>query len=370
MTGDNHRFEECWEARILDGLVCQWEFECYEIPRALRNRMQKPLFVLKDFANRLGCWTPEKREIALSRRLLAEYSWCDVCEVLRHEMAHQYVSEVLGALHEPAHGASFQNACRIFRANPRAAASYVPLSRQLHRASQQDSDKIRVRIEKLLALAGSSNPHEAESAMVKAHELMAKYETDQVVRRTQREYFSVSVGKAALRHFREDYILAHLLTDFYFVKGLWVSSYVITKGKMGTVLEISGTAQNIQIASYVFDFITQHIDSEWKRYNAERKLNRYRKTDFAVGILSGFRTRLEMDLSERQFSGRSHSLVPVEDISLKRYISVRYPHLGSIRQGNISCNSKIMDDGSAIGKKLVIRKGVTLSPDASVKFLE
>lgn len=42
----------------------------------------------------------------------------------------------------------------------------------------EQENKIIDKIEKLLALAGSDNENEAKSAMVKAQELMAKYEID------------------------------------------------------------------------------------------------------------------------------------------------------------------------------------------------
>ena len=370
LTESDHRFVNYWESRILHGVFCEWQAACWGLPWSVRERMRAPVFVLKDFENRLGCWMPEKREIALSRRLVTTHSWQDVREVLLHEMAHQYAHEVLGAFHETSHGPSFQKACRLFQANPKATASYVPLSQHLHRALQEGSDKIRMRIEKLLALAGSSNPHEAESAMIKAHELMAKYETDRISRQVQQEYFSVFVGKSALRHFQEDYNMGHLLSDYYFVKIVWVSSYIFSKGKMGTVMEISGTVQNVQIAGYVFDFITKYIDAEWRRYTVGKKLNRYRKTDFAVGILSGFRSKLEKEVSKQQTSESSRSLATIEDPLLNQYFSERYPRLETIRGRAVLRNYEVLADGTLLGKKLVIRKGVTSPSNHSGKLLE
>ena len=282
----NAQVLEGMERRILHGLSCEWDAVLWAVKAELRKRMCKPLFALREFQNRLGYWSSEKREIGLSREFVLNHSWNDIREVLLHEMAHQFASEVLNAYQEPHHGRCFHNACRILKANPRATGTYVPLSRQIFQASECESDKIRLRIQKLLALAQSSNIFEAEAAMIKAHELMAKYEIEQIVQNAPREYFSIFVGKPALRHFREDYSLALLLMDYYFVKGIWIGAYVIEKGKMGRVLELSGTVQNLQIASYVFDFIQQFIESAWKEYNAGGKLNRYRKTDFSSGILS------------------------------------------------------------------------------------
>ncbi len=365
------RVLEGLERRILHGLSCEWDAAIWAVNAELRKRMRKPLFALRDFKNRLGYWSFEKREIGLSRQFVLNHSWNDIREVLLHEMAHQFASEVSNVHQEPPHGRCFQNACRILRANHRSTGTYVPLSRQIFQTLACESDKIRLRIQKLMALAQSTNLFEAEAAMIKAHELMARYEIEQIVQNAPREYFSFFIGKPALRHFREDYSLALLMMDYYFVKGIWVGAYVVEKGKMGRVLEISGTAQNLQIASYVFDFIQQFIESAWKKYNAGGKLNRYRKTDFSSGILSGFRMKLERESSAAGGVSLSLSPVPIHDTQLKQYVEMRYPRVRTFLRKGGSCDSAVVSDGTEIGKTLVIRKGISQpASDVPIRYLE
>jgi hypothetical protein len=367
----NTRVMEDLERRILHGLSCEWEAALGAVSAELRKRMRKPLFALRDFKNRLGYWSSEKREIGLSRQFALNHSWNDIREVFLHEMAHQVASEAFYVYQEPPHGPSFQNACRLLKADPSATGIYVPFSQRVFQTAESESDKIRRRIQKLMALAQSSNLFEAEAAMVKAHELMAGYEIEQIVQNTPREYFSIFVGKPALRHFREDYSLALLLMDFYFVKGIWIGAYVIEKEKMGGVLEISGTAQNLQIASYVYDFIRQFIESAWNRYNTGGKLNRYRKTDFSTGIISGFKMKLEQESSAIRGESPSFSPVPIHDIQLKQYVSKRYPRLRTILRKGGSCHSDVVSDGREIGKTLVIRKGISHPAyDGPTRFLK
>ncbi len=361
---------ESLDRRILHGLSCEWEAALWAVNAELRKRMHKPLFALRDFQNRLGYWSSEKREIGLSRPFVLNHSWSDIRDVLYHEMAHQFTSEALGAPREPAHGPGFQNACRMLNANPRATGTYIPLSQQIFQTSECEGDKIRLRIQKLMALAQSSNLYEAEAAMIKAHELMAKYETEQIVRNTPRDYFSIFVGKPALRHFGEEYSLAHLLMDYCFVKGIWVSAYVVEKGKMGRALEISGTARNLQIATYVFDFIGRFIDAEWNRYNTDGKMNRYRKTDFATGILSGFKMKLEQESSAGKTVSPAFSLVAIADLQLKQYFMTRYPRIGTLQRKGRHYHPDVVSDGTEIGKTLVIRKGISQpSSDLSIRYL-
>lgn len=354
-----HQFQADCEQRILHGLSCEWDNAMFFISFDLRKKMKRPMFILKDMVNKLGDWSHEKREIGLSRSFVLSHSWSDVREVLLHEIAHQLTHEALNVHHETSHGTSFQKACKILNANPKASGAYVPLSKRLFQAAEENCDKISMRIQKLMALAASSNLNEAEAAMIKAHELMKKYETEHIIENRPRDYFSAFAGKPALRHFREDYALAHILMDYYFVKALWVPAYVLEKGKMGRVLELSGTARNLQMAGYVFDFIRQFIQSEWKIYNFGRMLNRQRKTDFASGILSGFRTKLEQESSVNKNDPASLYLVKTEDYRLKQYFSARYPNIRTFQRGSGHSHPKVMSDGAKIGKTLVIRKGIT-----------
>ena len=58
-----------------------------------------------------GEWRPATRTIVMADHLIRDYPWNVVLEVLKHEMAHQYVHEVLGHQAERPHGERFQEAC-------------------------------------------------------------------------------------------------------------------------------------------------------------------------------------------------------------------------------------------------------------------
>jgi hypothetical protein len=214
------------------------------------------------------------------------------------------------------------------------------------------------RIKKLMALAESPNRHEAESAMAKAYKWVAKYNVDLLAQDEDRNFTSVFVGLPALRHPPEDYALAHLLQDFYFVQGIWVSTYVPEKGKMGRVLEVSGTIQNIKLASYAYDFVRQFIHSQWAEYNHGKRLNRHRQTDFAVGIVEGFRAKLESQWKENEKNRDSLSLMRVEDPLLRKYVTYKYPYTVKVRRGIASQDKNVLKDGRRIGERLIIAKAI------------
>jgi hypothetical protein len=343
---------------MLHGLSCEWEKALWVLSSSHRKTMRPPLFSLSDMQDKWGSWSGKKREISLSRDLIYNHSWNAVCEVLLHEMAHQFTEEVFGVLHEPPHGPQFHKACYLLRANPKASGNYRTLDERMSQELSSPEDKIMLRVKKLMALAESPNQHEAEAAMAKAHELIAKYNLDLWTQDDNRNFTSLFIGRPALRHPPEDYGLAHLLQDFYFVQGIWISSYVPEKGKMGRVLEVSGTIQNIQMASYVHDFVRRFIHSQWTEYNKERGLNRYRQTDFAVGIIEGFRSQLESQKEAKEKSQDPLALMKMEDPLLIEYVAYKYPHTVKVKRGVASQDQSVMKDGKRVGKRLIISKGI------------
>ena len=355
---DSINLQESLEHRIVHGLSCEWENALWLLPSQDRNRLKRPFFSLRDMSSRLGYWSDEKNELALSRSLVINFSWDDVREVLFHEMAHQYAVQVLGAVNTPPHGPAFKKACRLLRANPKASGSFKPLHETLQNSASHENDRILIRVKKLMSLAESQNRFEAEAAMAKAHLLIKKYNIDLLLKTSHRDFVSIFVGTPALRQHREAYYLADLLQTFYFIQGLWVSAYVVEKGKMGRVFEISGTVSNIKIASYVYDFVTTYIHTQWKRYNALKRLNRYRKTDFAIGIIEGFSNKLKSGKQVNKHANPTRALVKTDDPLLKQYMSYKYPNTKSFQRTASNQDDKVLKDGYVIGKKLVISKGI------------
>ncbi|MDF1591320.1 MAG: DUF2786 domain-containing protein [Desulfobacterales bacterium] len=365
----NIRIQEKLEHLIIHGLVCEWEIALWVLEPDERGLLQKPLISIRDLKSKWGYWSGQQKELCLSRDLVLNHGWDSVREVLLHEIAHQYAEQVLGAHTERPHGHAFQQACRRLRANPEASGHSKPLRERLANEATDTNDKIVQRIKKLLSLAQSCNPHESESAMLKAHDLIAKYNINLFKEDTNRNYTSVFAGKSALRHRREEYHLAHLLQDFYFVHGLWVSTYVLDKGRMGHALEISGTPQNIRIASYVYDFVKNYIHSQWESYNFDKGLNRYRRTDFAVGIIEGFRSKLTAKDKNISAHNDQTALVAKQDPQLRAFVDYKYPHTVTRRRNIYNQDETVLNAGIKAGKKLVISKGISERSNA-IKLLE
>ena len=264
------KIQQDLEYRILHGLACEWDAAWRCLDRDVQQLIRRPTFAIKDLKSQWGNWSPEKRKISLSRQLVLNYSWDSIRDVLLHEMAHQMAQQLWGTSGQMPHGRAFRRACRLLHIDSTASANYAPLQDRLLRDTSNAHDKRMLRVKKLLALAESKNRFEAEAAMAKAHELIVRHNIELHRHEDKRQFLSIFLASPALRHPREDYHLANLLQDYYFVSGIWVPAYVIEKQKMGRVLEISGTAPNLKIADYVHGFIMQFINTQWLKYNHKK----------------------------------------------------------------------------------------------------
>jgi hypothetical protein len=360
------------ERSILHGLLLEWESVLAFVPHRLRPGMIPPTFSLKNSEKSLAHWNPEKRDISFSRNFVLNHPWDAVKEVLVHEMAHQYASEILRAVNEPPHGPSFHKACLILKANPEASGTYPALHERLATNDLTDRDRLILKVKKLLALGKSLNAHEAQAAAAKAHSLIVKYNLDMIENDDERNFVSVFAGLPSLRHNREDYRLAHLLTEHYFVYGIWVPAFVKEKGKMGRVFEITGTPENVKIAAYVHGFLTRHMESSWVAFNKGRKLGRMRQSDYSLGLILGFHDRLSREKDAAPPSARSATgsrALVIRDPKLDDYVSFRYPRVHHVRGKARSHDASLIDAGKDEGRKLVLNKAMETGHSGGVSRL-
>ncbi len=357
------------EKRIVHGLACEWDAARILLTPDIQRQMRRPLFRLSDMKQCLGYWSKSKREICLSIDFVLNHPWDSIKDVLLHEMAHQLASEVFSGEDESAHGPIFQEACLLLRANPKASGKYRTLHEQIQYDSVATEDKIIIRIKKLMALAESRNQNEAEAAMAKARLLIKKYNVQLIQTDAKRGYKSIFLGFPRLRHSSDEYYLANLIIDYYFVKGVWVSAFVLDKGKMGRVLEISGTDKNLMIAEYVYMFIKLYCNRKWDEYKVGTLYNHYHRIDFSTGIIKGFRQKLE-DQDNGRSAVEGWEMVVVEDSRLRQFVDYKYPNLKTTLKYSGHRSPAVEADGIAIGRNLVISKGINESSRVAPFLLE
>ncbi|MFM8358825.1 MAG: SprT-like domain-containing protein, partial [Verrucomicrobiota bacterium] len=285
--------------------------------RCFQRRMQRPVFALLDATTFLARWVPHTRSIEFARTTLTAHPWGVVEEILKHEMAHQYVSEVLGRTDETSHGPSFRAVCESLGMDPRAAG--VPAASP-ERAAEEGA--ILDRIRKLLALAESPNEHEAQLAMSAAQRLMLKYNLDAVSRRASSGYTYRHLGTPARRIDESQRYLATILREHFFVEVIWVSVWQVGQASWGTVIEVCGTPGNLDLAEYVHSFLHHTAEALWKQHRRTQGITGDRdRRAFRAGVMAGFREKLAAERRRNAQTG----LVWVGDPALRTYYDQRHP---------------------------------------------
>lgn len=323
------------------------------------SRLHRPSFAWTSGRGPLGRWVATGRLIELSRALLLDHGWGALVEVLKHEMAHQYVDEVLACRDQSAHGPAFRSVCADRAIDP--AASGVP------RGTLADTTEAKVleRIAKLLALAESSNEHEAQTAMSAAQRLMLKYNLAEAARRAPRRYGFKHLGKPTGRLSEHERILAGLLGEYFFVQVIWVPVWRPLEGKRGSVLEVCGTPENLEIAEYVHAFLLRSAEQLWAEHKRRHGISRNaERRAYLSGVMTGFRNKLARDARRYEKEG----LVWVGDSELSSYLKLRHPRVrwttyGSARRGEAFAH------GQEAGRKLIIHRGVREGPSSGPKLL-
>ena len=360
------------ERSILSGVSAVWDSIyqelCYE-RRGLVEGLRKPGFMLQDM-HPLGKWDPQGKLIILQRDFVFTHPWDAVADLFKHEVAHQIAQELFGATEETSHGPAFQQACRMIRADPRASSEYQSLHDYIRDGKASEADRILDKVNKLLALAQSSSEHEAREAMRKAHELMRIYNVDSIEKRTPRNHFSMFLGRPALRHPPEMAMMGCLLRDFYFVETIWIHAWIIERNRMGRVLEISGTAENLAMAEYVFSFVNHYIERTWEEFRRRCRISgRRRQTDFAAGVIKGFRETLARDEASKGPGNQTSALILARDRELHSYFRFRYPRIKMGSGSSRTIDPEVIAAGTEAGRKLRIHRGVHDTSSGPVKLL-
>ena len=316
--------------------------------------VRPPLLCLDDSTRQLGSWTFQGRTLRLSRTLVNDHPWGAVLEVLRHEMAHQYVHEVLGILDETAHGPAFRQVCQERSIDARA------------RGNPSDHREMGVlrKVHGLLALADSENEHEARAAMNAAHRLMRRHNVDAVAAGPV-EYEFTQVGRTSRRFSTHERVLAGILGAHFFVQPIWVFATDRDRGGRGRVLELCGRPENLEIATHVHAFVLESAERLWRSHKKEHGItsNKDRRR-FLAGVVTGFDEKLDGEAAACEETG----LVWVGDADLTHWVAGRHPHMRAGRRARIRTDSA-WHAGRAAGQRVIWRRPIKSKPKSIIAGL-
>lgn len=183
----------------------------------------------------------------------------------------------------------------------------------------ESQNKVIDKIEKLLALAGSDNENEAKSAMMKARELMAKYE----IKREQ--LHEGQEEERAIVHytsppFRDDWckMIASVIADNF-------RSRVISSSRRGSGgayrLKFFGYDEDAEICINIFNYAVKVIRNRFATLraiyaDAGRKFERNEKMNYVEGFCYG----LERNFEDQKAQSESFALALIVPPAVCEYV--------------------------------------------------
>lgn len=327
-----------------------------EIQTILYNHKIKltvPNVTIDESIQRWGKWDPLTKTIHVSRRLITCCSWDSVVETLKHELAHMLVDDY----DTSAHGEKFKEACRMLGTSSKAQASDADMGLSLESRDQASGSGncLLDKIKKLLALSGSMNEHEAAQALRKANELIMKYNISLNSENKFDEYEYKRIGGLKTKRTTEEILICNILKDFFLVEYIVVPSFDALDNKRVFALEIMGLRENLEMAEYVFCFLTNHCDLLWQQYkliNSARGITA--RKSYLIGLLEGFRQTMDSSLQ----AASKNELMVLNEGMLHEFCSYRHPRTVRIKKGGMSITPGAYHQGKSDGKKVIINRPI------------
>jgi len=380
--------------------IYRLESTFYKIQREVNNYSRKdlttPTFDINpDTKHKWGSWNPSTRIMTFSAMLLRNYEWTAVEHVMRHEVAHQIVSEVFDMdCYGVAHGEAWKEACKIVNIEPVRCDSHAFLSGFKGSSSSPMVDKIR----KIIVHANDCavTDAEAETFMRKAKELMLRHDiamTD--VMGSERLFVTRPFGPLFKRWGSYMWSLGDLLKEHYDIK------HIRTWGPNGTKrLELFGEPDKLDIAEYVGHALLNQAELLYEAHKKEvskektkkrleakeqgyyhRSYSKLSKAAFIKGVISGYSDKLDKnrqaaiekvevavaketaETEGRQYHEGDRTLVPAyNEKLLKEMYGDAYPNMQTLHTSGL--RGQGYGSGRSKGSKLTLSKGVSSTGNA------
>lgn len=340
-------------------------------------KLRQPLIRITDVGATWGTWDAKLRCISIARRLIERHAWDVVVEILKHEMAHQWVTDHYGDGGAP-HGERFLTACRRLGVADWAARASGDLPAEIvhwkERALSPDEERLLKRAEKLLALAASANEHEALLAMQRVRELYARYNIDRIRAGLKDGMVHLVVTRRQKRTSQAESMIYSLLTQFFFVKVVMGTRYDAADCCDYRIAEILGTRENVLMAEYVYHFLWNKAHALWDDYRQRHAAPGNARPSFLLGVLVGFREKLAKQEAAASAAPEvpreeARALVARGDAELEAWVEQRYPRLSTRRFSTTYADNGSFVAGHSEGGRLTLNRPIERSDGVRGRLL-
>jgi hypothetical protein len=286
-------------------------------------------------------------QIGLNKKLIYAAKDSVLRDILKHELAHYLTWIKHGEV--SSHGTEFHETCRLYGFSSSIAQATLHLEEaNLSKEGDLESEKVLEKVKKLLQLAQSSNPHEAELATMKANALLLRHNLDHLKNQDEDPLY---MDRVMLQK-RKD---AKLMSIYEILRHFLVRP-VVSMGKGSCSIEITGTKTNVMLASYVAHFLNLEMERLWDVSRKEYRLEGLRaKNSFFMGLAKGFGEK--MKFSKEHFSPEDQKALVLVEKNLDQKIRQIYGHL-STTQSSQRTDERANSLGVLKGRELNIRQGV------------
>jgi hypothetical protein len=332
-----------------------------------RLKLAIPVIRIEPLANLWGHWNPAARAITLAERLIDQHPWDIVIDVFKHEMAHQLVHERLRTraapeTRETPHGALFQEACRRLGVPPWAASATGALPLEIpdwrSRSLTAEEERLLERVNKLLALASSTNEHEAALAVERVRQLYSRYNIERIRSGVAPSHVHCVINRKRRRIPSEESAIFSILNAHFMVRAIFSSLYDAQDLCEYKVVELLGTRENVLMAEYVYYFLSQKVDGLWQEYRVRTGCESGARRSYMLGVIEGFRKKLDASAETEAKAENTHALIRLADQQLDTFVAERFPRLSMRAWGGGSFYRDSFSAGVADGGAITLHRGV------------
>ena len=324
-------------------------------------QLTTPIIRIAELQSSWGLWQSQPRMITIARRLITNYPWNTAIEVLKHEMAHQMVSEIHQRENEH-HGKLFRSCCQQLGMAAWSMQAEIELGAQVFASETEASDTshnpVLRKVKKLLALGQSGEKHEAELAMQRVQEICMRHNLKSLPQEDD-QYVMEILNQHKKRLSREQLAICDLLTSNFAVNVICSSLYSAADNTTHRTLELFGRAAEVKIAEYVYFFLLNQINKLWKKERASLPdVARRSKGSFSEGLLAGFAQTLARH-DKTAAARQAHALTVQLQTQAVSFSKTRCPRVRSVSVAGSRYRRDSYNRGYQAGRKLKLRQGMS-----------
>lgn len=306
--------------------------------------------ILFEHPRMLGFYNPSKTEIGLHKRFMLDERADIVTDILRHEIGHLMTHLQYGGAFMD-HGPCYRAVCSSYKWGEKVQSASVDMEdKGIPAGEGQEHETVIRRVKKLLALASSDNPHEAELAALKANQMLLLHNIrmlgaaglDDGDRIYMKRVIEASRNSAKLM------AIGRILESF-------LVSPVFSHGEGLVYLEVTGEQANVEIAEHVASYLDRTLETMWKQARMKGMAGMRDKNSFMTGVAEGYLAKMKKTKSGYS-PGESLALIVLES-RLKERLRLVYPKISSTRSQSF-LNRRSFGEGKEAGERLSIKTAI------------